>query len=430
MKSVLLFTCATWYALSVRAQASLYGQCGGIGWTGPTTCASGSVCTVSNAYYSQCLPGAASASNPTTSSAPTTAPGGGSPVSSSTASAPSSAPSASCSDLPANPGPLQLVGVNIPGFDFGCSTDGTCTVSGAWPPLTQYYGADGAGQMTHFVNDDGYNVFRLPVGWQYLTNDVLGGDLDEANAAEYDELVQACLATGASCIIDIHNYARWNGEIIGQGGPTNDQFAAIWSSLAAKYASEDKIIFGVMNEPHDIPDIDTWGQSVQAAVTAIRQAGATTQLILLPGNDYTSAEEFISNGSAAALMNVTNPDGSFTDLIFDVHKYLDSDNSGTNAECVTNNIDDAWEPLTQWLRCNGRQAFNTETGGGNTASCNTYMCQQVAYQKQNSDVLLGYVGWAAGNFMNTYVLSETPTESGSTWTDAALVSACMAPNAS
>jgi len=34
--------------------APLYGQCGGNGWTGPTTCASGT-CQVSNAYYSQCL---------------------------------------------------------------------------------------------------------------------------------------------------------------------------------------------------------------------------------------------------------------------------------------------------------------------------------------------------------------------------------------
>jgi cellulose 1,4-beta-cellobiosidase len=32
-----------------------YGQCGGIGYTGPTTCAAGSTCTVSNPYYSQCL---------------------------------------------------------------------------------------------------------------------------------------------------------------------------------------------------------------------------------------------------------------------------------------------------------------------------------------------------------------------------------------
>ncbi|KAK6335605.1 hypothetical protein TWF696_002372 [Orbilia brochopaga] len=34
--------------------APLYGQCGGQGWTGPTTCAQGT-CTYSNAYYSQCL---------------------------------------------------------------------------------------------------------------------------------------------------------------------------------------------------------------------------------------------------------------------------------------------------------------------------------------------------------------------------------------
>ncbi|KAI0796064.1 glycosyl hydrolase family 61-domain-containing protein [Abortiporus biennis] len=31
-----------------------YGQCGGIGWTGATTCVSGSTCTVLNDYYSQC----------------------------------------------------------------------------------------------------------------------------------------------------------------------------------------------------------------------------------------------------------------------------------------------------------------------------------------------------------------------------------------
>ncbi|EGN95647.1 glycoside hydrolase family 6 protein [Serpula lacrymans var. lacrymans S7.3] len=66
----------------VTAQASLYGQCGGVGWTGATTCDSGSSCQEINSYYSQCLPGSttvpttpttqpASASGTTTSSAPT-----------------------------------------------------------------------------------------------------------------------------------------------------------------------------------------------------------------------------------------------------------------------------------------------------------------------------------------------------------------------
>ncbi|KAF7936911.1 hypothetical protein EAE99_002260 [Botrytis elliptica] len=36
------------------AQQTLYGQCGGTGYTGPTVCASGS-CKASNAYYSECI---------------------------------------------------------------------------------------------------------------------------------------------------------------------------------------------------------------------------------------------------------------------------------------------------------------------------------------------------------------------------------------
>ncbi|KAF9889627.1 hypothetical protein FE257_007135 [Aspergillus nanangensis] len=35
---------------------TLYGQCGGSGWTGPTVCVSGATCSVQNAWYSQCLP--------------------------------------------------------------------------------------------------------------------------------------------------------------------------------------------------------------------------------------------------------------------------------------------------------------------------------------------------------------------------------------
>lgn len=51
-------------------------------------------------------------------------------------------------------------------------------------------------------------------------------------------------------------FHQWNGGIIGQGGPTNAQFVSLWSQLATKYASQSKVIFGVMNEPHDVPDIN------------------------------------------------------------------------------------------------------------------------------------------------------------------------------
>lgn len=404
-------------ASGVVAQQTTWGQCGGIGYGGQTSCVSGAACSTQNSYYAQCVP----ATGLVTSTKPTTA---------STTSTTSTKTTTSASSPPPPTGTgTQFAGINIAGFDFGCSTDGTCNVPAVYPPLKNFDGAnnypDGVGQMQHFVNDDKLNIFRLPVGWQYLVNNNLGGTLNATNLAVYDQLVQGCLATGSYCIVDIHNYARWNGQIIGQGGPTNAQFVSLWTQLATKYASQPKIWFGIMNEPHDL-NVTTWAATVQAVVTAIRNAGATSQYISLPGSDYQSAGSVISDGSAAALGAITNPNGSKTNLIFDVHKYLDSDNSGTSSDCVTNNIATAFSPLATWLRSNNRQAILTETGGGNTSSCEQYLCQQIQYLNQNSDVYLGYVGWAAGSFDPGYPLAETPVDNGSTWTDQPLVKLCLA----
>ncbi|OHE90565.1 fungal cellulose binding domain-containing protein [Colletotrichum orchidophilum] len=48
-------------ALSANAQAPVWGQCGGTGWTGSTSCASGAYCAYQDAWYYQCVPGTAPA---------------------------------------------------------------------------------------------------------------------------------------------------------------------------------------------------------------------------------------------------------------------------------------------------------------------------------------------------------------------------------
>lgn len=276
--------------------------------------------------------------------------------------------------------------MNIAGFDFGADIQGKANLSQSFGPVVAIGkgNTDGAAQMQHFVRQDSLNMFRLPVTWQFLINSnslngtganisagtsaTSNGQLSQANFAQYDQLVRGCLATGSFCIIDVHNYARFEGQVIGQGGPTNTQFANMWSQIATMYRNQSKVIFGVMNEPHDLPDLSMWADSVQAAVTAIRVSGATTQMILLPGTDFTHAKTFVENGSAGNLSRVHNPDGSNTSLIFDVHQYLDSDNSGTHLECVSDRVDDTFVPLAQFLRVNGRKAMLTEIGGGNTTS--------------------------------------------------------------
>lgn len=38
-------------------QQNLWGQCGGIGYSGPTNCVAGSCCSTQNPWYAQCTPG-------------------------------------------------------------------------------------------------------------------------------------------------------------------------------------------------------------------------------------------------------------------------------------------------------------------------------------------------------------------------------------
>jgi endoglucanase len=44
----------------------------------------------------------------------------------------------------------------------------------------------------------------------------------------------------------------------------------------------------------------------------------------------------------------------------------------------------------------------------------------------NTDVYLGWIGWAAGAFSASYELSEVPTYANGIWTDTGIVKNCVA----
>ncbi|RPA83646.1 endo-1,4-beta-xylanase precursor [Ascobolus immersus RN42] len=70
------------FVTGALAQKAVWEQCGGNGYTGVTTCASGAVCQAYNDWYSQCVPGSASSSSSSSSTKTT------STVSSTTTSVP------------------------------------------------------------------------------------------------------------------------------------------------------------------------------------------------------------------------------------------------------------------------------------------------------------------------------------------------------
>lgn len=67
------------------------------------------------------------------------------------------------------------------------------------------------------------------------------------------------------------------GSIIGDTSDvtaaTTAQFGAFWGELARRFKSNEKVIFGLMNEPHDM-DTNLILVNDQAAINAIRAVGA------------------------------------------------------------------------------------------------------------------------------------------------------------
>lgn len=286
--------------------------------------------------------------------------------------------------------------------------------------------------MAFFSESNLFNIFRLPIAWQYLVPSP-GAPLNLTAFSHYNQLIETCLATGAHCLLSLHNFARWNGAIIGQSGPSgpsDSDFSSLWTQLITALlplhtSSFPRLAFELMNEPHDL-SLPAWTTTLATAVTAIRRTTNTTaNLILLPGTGFASAGDFLPSGSGDALLGILNPDGTSTNLVFALHKYLDADNSGTTPQCSANNTS-AFSEVAAFLRRVGRQAMISETGAApGNPECFVRFCEQNAFINANPDVFLGLLSWGAGSFKTDYLLSQTPFREGGRFINQPLMQQCV-----
>lgn len=140
------------------------------------------------------------------------------------------------------------------------------------------------------------------------------------------------------------------GSIIGdtadRTAATTVQFGAFWGELAGRFKDNEKVIFGLMNEPHDMKT-SLVIQNNQAAIDAIRKAGAN-QLILAPGNSWTGGHAWTEGSDPST--QLTQLKDSANNLAFDIHEYLDTDYSGSHADCVQPAT--KLDGVTNWLKQN------------------------------------------------------------------------------
>jgi len=261
-----------------------------------------------------------------------------------------------------------------------------------------------------YVDKNKANLFRVAFLLERMcpVSTGLGSTFDETHFGHYADAINYITTTkGAYAILDPHNYMRYNdpsqqpttGSVIGSGtsgAATTAQFGTFWGELATRFANNSKVIFGLMNEPHDMPTSLILANN-QAAIDAIRKAGAK-QLIIAPGNGYTGGHSWMdgSDSSGATLYKIKDP---LNNTAFDIHEYVDTDFSGTHQPC-TNLASTKLAPVTAWLKQYGFKAMITEFGVSPQASCDSYVTDIINYMA-NNDVYIGWTAWAAGPMWGT-----------------------------
>ncbi|CAL5873042.1 uncharacterized protein PFLUO_LOCUS7311 [Penicillium psychrofluorescens] len=269
---------------------------------------------------------------------------------------------------------------------------------------TDYIWPDTAGIQT--LRNAGMNIFRVPFLMERLVPTEMTGSPNQTYLAGLVSTVEFITSTGAYAIIDPHNYGRYYGNIINS---TND-FAAFWTTVARQFASNDKTVFDTNNE------FNTEDQTLvlnlnQAAINAIRAAGATSQYIFVEGNSWSGAWTWTSINTN--LVSLTDPQNK---IVYEMHQYLDSDGSGTSDVCVNTTIgQNRIEDATQWLQQNGKLGFLGEFAGGANSVCQSAVTGMLDYLQENGNVWLGASWWSAGPWWADYIFSMEPP-SGTAYT--------------
>ncbi|KIJ67924.1 glycoside hydrolase family 5 protein [Hydnomerulius pinastri MD-312] len=278
-------------ALAVVASAQTvaeWGQCGGINYTGPTTCAAGLSCVEINSYYYQCLAGGTTSSTYSTTPTSTTA------APTSTTSAPPTSPTGfvktSGQKFTLNGSTYTVVGANS--YWVGLSGYSTTDMNTAFKDIA----ATGATTVRTW----GFNEVTSPNGiyYQSWSNGVPTINTGATGLQNFDNVIAAAKANGLRLIVALtNNWSDYGGmdvyvnQLIGQGQPhdyfyTNSAVISAYKNyiktFVGRYVNEPTILgWELANEPRcggstsassgtcTISTITTWAKTISAYIKSI-----------------------------------------------------------------------------------------------------------------------------------------------------------------
>lgn len=137
-----------------------------------------------------------------------------------------------------------------------------------------------------------FTTIRLPVRWSNHATSTADANLDEFFATRVTNGVDAMLSKGFYVILNMHHYNQLFGnpvmpnEFAVAPDVLEARFVNMWRQLAIRYQNRSpKLVFELLNEPHDRMNGEAWNQLAAKTLAAVRESNPTRTIIIGPG-DY------------------------------------------------------------------------------------------------------------------------------------------------
>ncbi len=286
-----------------------------------------------------------------------------------------------------------LVGVNLSGAGFGPSVvPGTHGTNYTYPAESYY----------KKYADLGMPLVRLPFLWERI-QPKLGTPLNTVELARLKQSLDFAQKHNVKVILDLHNYYRYFGKLIGSKDVPISSFAAVWKQIAQEVVNHPAVEgYGLMNEPHSTNGL--WPQAALAAAQAIRTVDSQ-RWIYVAGDRWSSAFHWPHYNTQL----ITNPwmRDPKNNLVYEAHMYVDKDFSGNYFD-KTEKFDpmigvNRVKPFVEWLKQNKLRGYIGEHGVPDfSPSAIVATDNLMTYLRQNC---IPSTYWAAGPWWGEYALS-------------------------
>lgn len=260
--------------------------------------------------------------------------------------------------------------ISVAGLEFGTDRDEFCNDKPG--VLGQDFFLNSRATFERLAKH-GFTTFRIPFRWERLQPD-LGGPLDPDGVQHLRLQLNLATRVNGHALLDLHNYGRYTcrvdgkpaecglgEELSGQVRVDPEHLADFWARMAHAFSGQPALIgYGLMNEPHDLPE-GAWVEASKKAVEAIRAEGDKTRI-------YVAGDRW----SSSAHWDRSNPERPWIDdpearITYEAHCYLDQNGSGTYQKSFEEELEydpelrtraaKRLQPFLDWLRDNGAEGM-------------------------------------------------------------------------